>query len=1274
MVKDNPCGPRDDAMYRSVWGRRQQIITRCVQLVVLLVLSTEACLAALDYHNRNNNRHWSSLQAVIEYQQQRCSYGYGTTCRYAYHVWANPEVEDCGTHNDPCWYQIYQRRAADDVVLSYGEVFVAGAQSCAAVPGFDRDTGVCAGSAKHPPACPAEGNPINVATSNKHQREPDYRSPVPGGLVFTRYYSSQSTYAAPSPLGAHWRHTYRRSLSVRVLDDGTTRVVAQRADGRRLRFWFDQGVWRADPDVLETLQPLEDGSGWRLTTADDTVEHYDARGRLQSLTDRAGRPQRLAYDTQDRLETVTGPFGRMLRLAYDAQGRLESLTDPAGGIYRYGYDANDNLTAVRYPDETPTDDTDNPTRVYHYEDPDFAHALTGITDANGDRFATYGYDEHGRAILSAHAGGAERVQLTYHDDGSTTVTDALGAVRTYRFDTVHGVVKPVAIDGDLCSTCGTQAQRSTTYDTNGFIDSETDANGNRTTYRHNDRGLQTARTEAVGTAEERSIVTAWHDDFRLPTRISAPGTVTAFAYNASGRLERRTARDIATGRERSWHYAYTPEGLLASVDGPRTDVEDMTTYAYDAQGNRIRSTNALGQVTAIPVYDAHGRPLELLDPNGVRTTLTYDPRGRLRSRTVGAGLDAATTGFDYDAVGNLKRITLPDGGYLDYAYDAAHRLTAVEDSLGNRIAYTLNEQGQRTQQRVLDPDVILTHTQQQVYDTLGRLRKTIGAYGHETSYGYDANGNRIATTDALNRTTTAAFDALDRLIRQTDADGGETRYGYDANDRLTAVTDPRGLTTAYRYDGLGNRIAQHSPDTGTTTYTFDARGNRLSQTDARGISTRYTFDALNRLETVRYPDSGLDVRFTYDEGPYGSGRLTGMMDSSGSTTYRYDPRGNLASATVTILGVDYTTGYRYDVADRLTRLTYPSGRTLDYARDAAGQVIMVTTTDTHGNTQTVASDMTYFPFGPIEALGFGNGLRTTRRYDLNARLSEQTTAALQALGWEYDAVGNVTDITDTIDPNNTRRYAYDDLDRLTAESGVYGRRAYAYDALGNRTRRLKVDTPSEDTTLPKTRTQTYTYADGSNRLTHINRKALSFDAAGNTRSDRGGKRRYTYDDSNRLARFSKNETLKASYRYNGHGERVIKRQHTAQGERTSVYHYAPHGRLIAETRYNTHGVKTTAREYLWLDDRPLAQITTRYTPSGTVKATQTVYLHTDHLNTPRLATDQHQRVVWRWDADAFGQGKADRDPDGDGHRVTLPLRFPGQYKDPESGLHYNYFK
>jgi RHS repeat-associated protein len=70
------------------------------------------------------------------------------------------------------------------------------------------------------------------------------------------------------------------------------------------------------------------------------------------------------------------------------------------------------------------------------------------------------------------------------------------------------------------------------------------------------------------------------------------------------------------------------------------------------------------------------------------------------------------------------------------------------------------------------------------------------------------------------------------------------------------------------------------------------------------------------------------------------------------------------------------------------------------------------------------------------------------------------------------------------------------------------------------------------------------------------------------------------------------------------------------------------------------------------------------------------YLHSDHLNTPRVVTDEQNRIVWRNAplGEPFGTAAPEEDPDGDGVPFTLNLRFPGQYFDRETNLSYNYFR
>jgi len=121
-------------------------------------------------------------------------------------------------------------------------------------------------------------------------------------------------------------------------------------------------------------------------------------------------------------------------------------------------------------------------------------------------------------------------------------------------------------------------------------------------------------------------------------------------------------------------------------------------------------------------------------------------------------------------------------------------------------------------------------------------------------------------------------------------------------------------------------------------------------------------------------------------------------------------------------------------------------------------------------------------------------------------------------------------------------------------------------------------------------------------------------------------------------------------------------------------HYDLQGQLIQETVYKPDGTLKRQKHYIWLDQMPIAFVETVYRNNGNIKREELAYITPDHLNTPRIATNDAQQITWTWRSDAFGVGQIDKDPDGDGIKTNIRLRFPGQYEDGESGLHYNYFR
>ncbi|WP_422491617.1 phospholipase effector Tle1 domain-containing protein, partial [Endozoicomonas sp. ALE010] len=167
-------------------------------------------------------------------------------------------------------------------------------------------------------------------------------------------------------------------------------------------------------------------------------------------------------------------------------------------------------------------------------------------------------------------------------------------------------------------------------------------------------------------------------------------------------------------------------------------------------------------------------------------------------------------------------------------------------------------------------------------------------------------------------------------------------------------------------------------------------------------------------------------------------------------------------------------------------------------------------------------------------------------------------------------------------------------------------------------------------------------------------------------------RRHIYNRRNQIVATYINFQLTGTYAYNALGQRTHKMTPStdaAEDPIHTVYHYGLSGQLMAETRIDSQTGKETHKNYLWMNRVPVAM-----TMTDDSKGQQITYLHTDHLNTPRKATNDQQTIVWQWQSDAFGMGLVNPDPDGDGKDTEINLRFAGQYYDHESGLFYNYHR
>ncbi|MEP7353550.1 MAG: DUF6531 domain-containing protein [Acidobacteriota bacterium] len=743
-------------------------------------------------------------------------------------------------------------------------------------------------------------DPINIASGNLTDEVVDYQTFGNDPLEFTRYFnslSSANTFA--STLGEKWRSTYDRYIRIA----SATSVMVERPDGQILAFGLSGQNWISDTDV--DLKLTNVGSTWTLTTSEDTVETYTAISATEATLTRIHTRTSYAQDLQyaaGLLSAVTDSFGRRLLLTYQ-DNLLRTLTTPDGLVLTYSFDSSgttagvkDRILSVSYSTSPSSSIT------YIYESSAFPFSPTGLLDELGNRFTTWTYDSTGRAASSQHAGSTDKNTLVYNANGTTTLTYPLGFSEVYTFTTLQSLAKVTQIARSTPA-----ATHKFTYDSNGYKASETDWNGNLTTYVNDSRGLPTTIIEAAGTSQARSTTIAYHSTLHVPVSIATPGSTTTFSYDSTGNLLTRTETDTTTssspystqGTARTWTYTWS-NGLLASAQGPRGDVSQLTKFTYDSSGTLTSTADALGHKISVTQHMPGGLPQTIVDANGITTNLSYDSRLRLLSGSMITASGPLTTTYTYDAVGNLLSSKLPDGSTLKNSYDQAHRLTGTVDALNQSLALTLDAQGNRTLMNVLDSNSKIQRTRSAAFDGLGERISDIGGVGQKTAYIYDPNGNAVTITDPLGRVMKQSFDALNRRAKITDPAGGITTITYDSHDHPLTVTDPNGGTTSYVYDGFGNLIQQTSPDTGTTVYRYDLAGNLIQKVDATGAVANYTYDALDRVTTIKYPgDPALNVTFTYDESGYGFGigRLTTVTDAVGVLHRTYDERGNVLNET-----------------------------------------------------------------------------------------------------------------------------------------------------------------------------------------------------------------------------------------------------------------------------------------------------------------------------------------------------------------------------------------
>ncbi|AXQ31164.1 hypothetical protein D0B54_21885 [Solimonas sp. K1W22B-7] len=683
----------------------------------------------------------------------------------------------------------------------------------------------------------------------------------------------------------------------------------------------------------------------QATTNDWTLDNGSQRWQLLSTTDARGNVSTNTYSViTAELTLISEPLGRSTRIFQNGKGELYGL-NLSGNLTQYGYNAQSQKTS----------ETDPLGRVTNLE-----------LDANGQEIA--------------------RSQTRTKADGSTST------VKTSRKLDAEGRVTE--------ETGPTGLKTTTTYNTAGKVESQTDARGKVTRYEYDslarlsktiypDGGTETVAYDAEGNEVEktdragRTIKLEYDALNRLIKTVHPDGSTEETVYDNVGRVHQQKdslGHSLTNG--------YDAAGRLTSV----TDaLGQATTYGYDANGNRTRVTDASLKTAAFE-YDALNRVTKVTLPDGTYTQTTWTTAGQKETETDASG---RTSRFGYDAKSQLITVTQNDGTQdliTRYGYD----------ELGNKISQQ-------------DAEGRVTRWE---YNDLSQVTARVLPEGERETFGYDTNGNRTWHKDFNGRTHTFAYDDLNREIERKYADGARVKTTYTASGQISTQTDARGVTK-YQYDARDRLTRVESPE-GVIRYQYDQNGNRtLLSTKHQNV--QYGFDELNRLQSVT-DTQGKQTTYQYNA----RSQKTRVSLPNGTSSYwEYDDNGRITevrhekTATGAILGA-----YRYTLA-------------------ANGQRMRLAERDNEGATRT--ADYEY------------DGLNRLTKESVT---DHRDAAKSYVTAWVYDKVGNRLSQSKTKGGQvEVTSYTYDDNDRLLTEvrtldgSNQYST-VYSYDANGNTTKKI----------------------------------------------------------------------------------------------------------------------------------------------------------------------------------------------------------------------------
>ena len=664
------------------------------------------------------------------------------------------------------------------------------------------------------------------------------------------------------------------------------------------------------------------------------------------------------------------------------------------------------------------------------------------TDPALYRVIAYTYDSQGNKVEEAYGqqeverdgepDGWHRIHFSYDKNNHLNVVkDDFGAKMRYDYDCLGNVTLEERVIAD-----GVHSVIHYAYNKNGWL---------------------VQRTEEIqGNGPVQAAVTRYaYDANGNLTKITTPkGSEIHRSYDADDRLTEERVLDRKNGIDRRVQYAYDAAGnvlkqAILGTDGEclesstRYDLKDRAThrtnpaggvtrylydrndrlrkeispygyependdgagaaYTYDSRGNRLRTTNALGEVVQELSYNLRNQPVIQKDTFGNRTELSYELDGKIKDVRRSGNHQRTLQQYEYNARGQITGVVDGNRNPISYDVDSWGRITGIGFVDGVKEGYEYTPAGQVS--RTIDGN---GNAVQYRYNSLGKISERIDQLGDTETFRYDEEGNLSLHIDRDGRQLQRACNVFGQPVyeKASDAEGKHTNistWHYDSLGRVTrAVCD--GKSYEYIYDAYGNLKEKRSNGKRLVSYTHDRAGQITEIRDPTGVSTRYEYDILGRRSRI-FNDDGLEVRYGYDA----LNRIRHIRYGNGvETACTYDGDGNIRTLeTRAGENVLLSFAYRYD-----------------------------------GNGNRTAKTGTQAALGGITA--GNNALDISYAYDVRGQLLEERRNGASVC-YAYDKAGNRIRKTDA---QGETRYLYNEKNQLVEEESPADRKQFSYDRQG----------------------------------------------------------------------------------------------------------------------------------------------------------------------------------------------------------------------------------